>query len=600
MKMKNISKKIISLTLSTAMLASNVMVTCAHKGGIDYGKANEKSMLLFRIFQSQNNDTALVPVGPSDNNTALVPTGSGNNQGGILRYLFVRGASIMSVATSLSIILANYDNVMCTINRITLRPVMFCRKMFFEKFGGFKNPKEISKNLNKSFKKIKGQKNAKKQIKDFISAMLENFDPNSNSAVKGNVLYLSGPSGVGKSYIVQLISESILKRPKDDLFRVDPARMSGGSRGGHVDDVLNNTYESNEGMRAYSLANVETSTLPVFLASHPQGIVWLDEYDKYSQPTNFDEQLRSILDCGLFVFNGNTMDCSKILFIITSNEVREALDNRYDAIKQDKSQTDNEQIDNNSDGSTYVNHRRCLLNRFKPVMFEKLKDENLNEIATSFLKEKLAYFKEKYGFNIEINENVVTNMVSYAKYSNKQARGITFDLDTLLTSEVTRHAYDDDLSTTTFELSYNFDESAGKDDDNYSGEFKLKEKTSDKVTQAISTIDYKESFTASLSAVKETLKEIFNMEITLEDDFQSNLDYYLEKNSNKESELFEKLKDYLSKHLDNEEKFSGKDFVLSYEFDDTDEDENLDYYGSFCLSKMVKKRHSDTCPCSIM
>lgn len=55
------------------------------------------------------------------------------------------------------------------------------------------------------------------------------------------------------------------------------------------------------------------------MKNNPNGIVRIEEYDKMCTPA-LDEVLRTVMECGIINVNGEKIDCSGILFILTSNE----------------------------------------------------------------------------------------------------------------------------------------------------------------------------------------------------------------------------------------------------------------------------------------
>lgn len=369
--------------------------------------------------------------------------------------------------------IANYRTIEDFFKKVTKLPARYLKRTYLSYFGGFHALEQAEANLTKNLEQIKGQEIAKEAIRKSIITSLTNMNPLSDSSVKGSVIYIAGPSGVEKSYVVDLIINSILKRPKSDVFKITPLLVNGAN------EILISSYSRQKEVTDQSLVSIGgADRLPTFLMQHPQGVVWVDEIDKMKNVNinTWDEMIRKIIDSGQYSFDSCTIDCSKIIFIFTSNESKMCLDPQ---------KNNNSDIEENSkacaygseDGTTFVHHDASLIKRLHPIIFEKLETKNLRDIAKSFLDKKIEFFKSCYDINITYNDKILDDMAKYAEQSNKQGRGITFDLEDPLTSTIQCCLLDYRkrgriTNNRTFELSYQLTEN---DDENPAGKFEIKE-----------------------------------------------------------------------------------------------------------------------------
>ena len=125
---------------------------------------------------------------------------------------------------------------------------------------------------------------------------------------------------------------------------------------------------------------------------NPEVIVKIDEFDKFMMR---DDSLQALLwdvaDTGRLKIDKDTyIDCSKTIFILTSNASRESL-----KWKIDKTKTDD------SDSLESVDFKQAFLNRITSVYFENFSDKIYKEILSKKLEPIEQYYSRKY--NIKLN-----------------------------------------------------------------------------------------------------------------------------------------------------------------------------------------------------
>jgi len=121
-------------------------------------------------------------------------------------------------------------------------------------------------------------------------------------------LLLVGPTGVGKTYIVQLLAEVLFGR-RDRLIRIDMADYPGAGDGQKLFGDPDAKSPGQERVRGHLAAKI---------AGYPFGVVLLDEFEK-ANPAVHDRFLQ-LIDEGVFVNGlGETVPCRSLIFVATSN-----------------------------------------------------------------------------------------------------------------------------------------------------------------------------------------------------------------------------------------------------------------------------------------
>ncbi len=239
------------------------------------------------------------------------------------------------------------------------------------KCKGFKSSQKIVNDLekiieNKSTVKVHGQTKAKKQLFDVLSGTIARIDNikrgnTDTKEIRGNIIYLIGPSGTGKTKMCYAIADAFLKHPEKTAIFCHSESITGESELGSQlfktiiakdvgEERTKNIFTGSDGI----VAKDEESPMLKHLLRWYDSVVIIDEYDKMKQksakpgstmnvngiaiPTgqlgsgedkSADEILRSIASTGKYRFMNKEVDCSRTLFLITTNETREELEKNF-------------------------------------------------------------------------------------------------------------------------------------------------------------------------------------------------------------------------------------------------------------------------------
>lgn len=229
-------------------------------------------------------------------------------------------------------------------------------KQEIEKYKGLRSRQEATRLIidvvnGISPIKIYGQDRAKRQCKAALSGCLENIYGNP-SEIRGNVVYMIGPSGVGKTTMVKALANAFLKHSEKSCLFLDSNSINNEQTLGEQlfktttksvnlkkDKNFRNLWgtldikENGEGSYDIRVA----SRILQHIFNYCDCIVIIDEYDKMKQACRpadaledyedrtADEIIKSISDRGEYDVGNNKIDCRKTLFFITSNETKEEL-----------------------------------------------------------------------------------------------------------------------------------------------------------------------------------------------------------------------------------------------------------------------------------
>lgn len=272
---------------------------------------------------------------------------------------------------------------------------------------------------------VKGQENAKRQIR---RAVLNIVDKNSQFLANGrrskkagpgaSVIYMVGPSGVGKSFSAEIIRK-VLGGFNAEPFVIEASDIDKQSKSSAVEQLF--------GMKIKRMNNSEIYEYSPFIQrikSIPNTVVVINEYDKMHTP-ELDEKLRTIMDQGYINVNGEKIDCSGATFIITSNE-------SSGSVKKGNNEVDN--VDDGTGSRTFINHDKAFLNRIKLIEFDNLSAEYYEEIAVPHFTELANRYKTQYGVTLDFN-GTIKEVAKRVEDLNKGARPI-FDYIELLNNKL--------------------------------------------------------------------------------------------------------------------------------------------------------------------
>lgn len=261
---------------------------------------------------------------------------------------------------------------------------------------------------------VKGQEKAKKAIRQ---AVLNIVDKNSQFALRKNskragagatVIYMIGPSGVGKTMIAD-ICRVVLAGSGATPLVIEASDIDRRSRMSPVEQLFGmRTKRTQNGGETY-----EYSPIIQRLKAVPNTVVIINEYDKVHSP-DLDEKLRTIMDQGYINVNGEKIDCSAATFIITSNESSASANKGNLEIALD---------DDGTGSRTFISHDKSFLNRVKLIELENLSAKEYKEIAMRPFAELAARYHHQYGIDLAFG-NTLDILAQKVEELNRGARPI--------------------------------------------------------------------------------------------------------------------------------------------------------------------------------
>ncbi len=283
-------------------------------------------------------------------------------------------------------------------------------------------------NLDKLFKEIKGQEKAKNQVKSIVYGILHRKNQAKLMGHKydrGDVLYFAGPSGVGKTLMAKGLAKYKILTTNADPFYMSASEVDKESSESVVDQLFGNKYYGGYGGYGYDNGGRNVITKPKnlvkYLNDNPDGIVIVDEYDKMWSPA-LDEVFRTIVDKGTISVKGQTIDCSGITFILTSNESKSSLEGG------NQDQTQDKDVDDGTGSRTKIKHDKSFINRLQPVEFENLSSAEYAQIINKEIKKDLVdYWADPNvkGLKVNLDEKCLKDMAVVVEKKNQGARYIT-------------------------------------------------------------------------------------------------------------------------------------------------------------------------------
>lgn len=274
--------------------------------------------------------------------------------------------------------------------------------------------------LDMLMENVKGQEKAKQQIRSMVLNIVDKnaqFMAVNNSKKAGpgaSVIYMVGPSGVGKSFSADIIRK-VLSGFNAEPFVIEASDIDKQSKSSAVEQLF--------GMKIKRVSNSEVYEYAPFIQrikAIPNTVVIINEYDKMHSP-ELDEKLRTIMDQGYINVNGKKIDCSAATFIITSNE-------SYGSVNKGNNEFDD--VDDGTGSRTFINHDKAFLNRIKLIEFDNLSAFDYKQIATVPFAQLAARYKVQYGINLDLN-GTIDAVAQRVEELNKGARPIFTYLESL-------------------------------------------------------------------------------------------------------------------------------------------------------------------------
>ncbi len=328
-----------------------------------------------------------------------------------------------------------------------------------KKYAGYRDLPEAFKNIekianNESEIKIYGQAKAKSQCFNALSGCLQRIEDarkgkTDSRNLRGNIVYMVGPSGVGKTTMAKAIANAILNHDEKSSIFIDSANINGDAELGKQlfktvmkydigEERFTNSFSSNFGIYQ---KEVESPLLDHILM-WPEAVVIIDEYDKMKlisknagdkspnfsellglygpssdtssqgsstndggkQDKSADEILKSIAATGKYRVSFNEIDCSKILFLVTTNETREELEKNFG-------------VNGKTGGG---------IQRLNVIEFDYLELEDCFQIVDDVIQEVNEYLTDKSGYfkleSLIFDDETKAAMADYI-YNNKDMQG---------------------------------------------------------------------------------------------------------------------------------------------------------------------------------
>ncbi len=234
--------------------------------------------------------------------------------------------------------------------------------------GGFRDRREATRCVldiveGKSPIRIYGQERAKLRCREVLTSYFETIyrmpGASEQSFVRnarGNVIYIIGRPGVGKSTMARAIANAFLRHSECTCFilnssDINPEQPLGeqlfkfATRVTNIRDVRDERGARNlwgllGDQRYCAEARVAAPMLAHLIKWNGEAVVIIDEYDKMKiecaagdapdgEDHSADEIIKSIADTGSYRVGADVIDCTKTLFLITTNESREQLERSF-------------------------------------------------------------------------------------------------------------------------------------------------------------------------------------------------------------------------------------------------------------------------------
>ena len=291
--------------------------------------------------------------------------------------------------------------------------------MYKEMSEIFKSPpREIKKEdaldyFNVLFENFYGQDEAVTELKSHIFDIIVAKDQakwNGKKYSHCDVLYLYGPSGVGKSFIAKRLPKALLS--EGEPLILSSSDVNKEKKESVVDQLFSSTAQNSEKF-------VPTKPLIKYLKNNPGGVVIFEEYDKICTPA-LDEVIRGAIDQGIINIDGEKVNCSGTTFIFTSNEDDISM-NGFDENSDLSLSKENLEA-----GCTRVKHSKSFLNRIKKVKFKNLTSPEYADIIESHFNTVNNYWKNPNngGINLIIEEKTIQKLSVEVEKINQGARPI--------------------------------------------------------------------------------------------------------------------------------------------------------------------------------
>ncbi len=278
-------------------------------------------------------------------------------------------------------------------------------------------PKEMSKEdaletLDTLFDGIYGQGDAIKQLRNHLIDIITAKDQTKFTGIKDpnvNLIYLYGPSRVGKSLAAMRIPEVLLSR--GDVFVLSSSDVN-------PDDKNKSVFEQLFSYGNQTSDSVQTTKRPLIEYLKNGGkVVIIEEYDKFCNPA-IDEIFRGAHNYGYITIDGEKINVEGLTIIFTSNEDDISMQG-FD--KENVESLDKKDI---KDGRTRVWHTPSFLRILRKIRFANLTAKYYKPIIEKNFDLISSYWKSPIngGIIIDLEDNSIDLL---AERVEKKEQGTT-------------------------------------------------------------------------------------------------------------------------------------------------------------------------------
>lgn len=250
--------------------------------------------------------------------------------------------------------------------------------------------------LKKSLSSVKGQDLAINTIIDSICGWSESKKNKIDKTSGGLVIHMAGVSGTGKSMTANILAN---KLSKNSAIRISYSSINTADKRSCAEQLFGSYTEKS----VFSTDVKCNTSYASQLIYNPEIVVVIDEFDKFMlRDDSLQAMLWDIADTGrLRIGKDTSIDCSKTIFILTSNASKESIKLKIDKLKTD-----------DSNSLETVNFKQAFLNRITNVYFENFSKDIYKEILISHFKPIKEYYSKKYNLFVDFNNNSLDNMAT--------------------------------------------------------------------------------------------------------------------------------------------------------------------------------------------
>lgn len=299
--------------------------------------------------------------------------------------------------------------------------------------------KEAWEKLEAGLETVKGQEKAKKGIRGFFNSVTmerERLKALEKKDSHAHIIVFNGASGTGKSFTAGHLASAI-SNASPYVMSASEVDVS-SSKSSIVGQLFGDSYGGYGGYGGQQ----EKKNFVKYIEDHPNdGVVIINEYDKMcvrdSKDHPLDEVMRTFIDDGKATINGKVVDCSGVVFILTTNESDGSLQGKVFVDPVTKQLVD-PSADDSTGSRTIVKHDKSFLNRLTIINFDNLSASEYNQIARDHFSPTVEFLKTDEGGNIDllISDESYDKIAKYTERINEGARTIDKIVGELFTAIV--------------------------------------------------------------------------------------------------------------------------------------------------------------------